>query len=382
MDVINKIKLSDIAELITKGTTPTTLGYSFQSSGVNFLKIECFDDNGCYIKDKVAHISEECNDKLKRSQLKKGDILFSIAGAIGRVAIVTEEMLPANTNQALAIIRITNIDVYLPYIKLILTSPIIKKQFERKKQGVAQLNLSLKDIGNFEIPVIEKEKQVKLVELFTNVLNVIEARKQQLQQLDELVKARFVELFGGNNYPSEPLDNNVVEMFIGPFGSSLKNEVFVDEENGFCMVYEQKHAIQKTMNVPTRYVPKSKYEELKRFTILGGDIIVSCRGTIGEIFIVPDNAPMGIMHPSIMKIRLNTEKYNQKFFVFALEQYMDEHNAEAKGSGVKMAVSATVLGQSDFVVPPMEVQNQFAAFVEQTDKSKLIFCEALAILHT
>ena len=159
-------------------------------------------------------------------------------------------------------------------------------------------------------------------------------------------------------------------MFIGPFGSSLKNEFFVDEEDGFCMVYEQKHAIQKTMHVPTRYVLKSKYEELKRFTVLGGDIIVSCRGTIGEIYTVPDDAPMGIMHPSIMKIRLKTEKYNQRFFVFALKQYMDEHSAEAKGSGVKMAVSATVLGQSDFVMPPLEVQNQFAAFVEQVDKSK------------
>ena len=133
MEVVNKVKLSDIAELITKGTTPTTVGFDFQSSGVNFLKIECFDDNGIYLKDKVAHISDECNNKLKRSQLKKGDILFSIAGAIGRVAIVTEEMLPANTNQALAIIRISNEDVYLPYIKLILTSPIVKKQFERKR---------------------------------------------------------------------------------------------------------------------------------------------------------------------------------------------------------------------------------------------------------
>ena len=143
------------------------------------------------------------------------------------------------------------------------------------------------------------------------------------------------------------------------------------------MVYEQKHAIQKTMNVPTRYVPKSKYEELKRFTVVGGDIIVSCRGTIGEIFIVPEDAPIGIMHPSIMKIRLNTKKYNQKFFVFALKQYMDEHNAEAKGSGVKMAVSATVLGQSAFVLPPIEVQNQFAVFVEQTDKSKVEVQKAL-----
>ena len=195
-------------------------------------------------------------------------------------------------------------------------------------------------------------------------------------------QSRFIELFGNNDYPTEPLDNNVIEMFIGPFGSSLKNEVFVDKEDGFCMVYEQKHAIQKTMDVPTRYVPKSKYEELKRFTILGGDIIVSCRGTIGEIYTVPDDAPMGIMHPSIMKIRLNTEKYNQKFFVFALEQYMSEHSAEAKGSGVKMAVSATVLGQSDFVVPPMEVQNQFAAFVEQTDKSKFEIQQSLEKLET
>ena len=159
-------------------------------------------------------------------------------------------------------------------------------------------------------------------------------------------------------------------MFIGPFGSSLKNEYFVDKSDGYCMVYEQKHAIQKTMNVPTRYVPKSKYEELKRFTVFGGDIIVSCRGTIGEVFTVPFDAPMGIMHPSIMKIRLDTNKYNQKFFVFALEQYMNEHNAEAKGSGVKMAVSATVLGQADFVIPAMDVQNKFATFVEQTDKLK------------
>ena len=132
MENIRRVQLSEIAELITKGTTPTTLGYEFQDEGVNFLKIECFDENGKYQPEKAAHISEECNEKLKRSQLKAGDVLFSIAGAIGRVGIVTEEMLPANTNQALAIIRINSDEVYLPYIKLILTSPIVKKQYEKK----------------------------------------------------------------------------------------------------------------------------------------------------------------------------------------------------------------------------------------------------------
>ena len=71
-----------------------------------------------------------------------------------------------------------------------------------------------------------------------------------------------------------------------------------------------------------------------------------------------------------MKIRLDTKKYDQKFFVLALEQYMDEHNNEAKGSGVKMAVTATALGKNLFVVPPMDVQKQFSAFVAQIDKSK------------
>ena len=102
----NKMRLGDIATLITKGTTPTSVGYTFTDTGVNFVKIESIREDGTFIPDKFAHISDECNTKLKRSQLQENDILFSIAGAIGRTAIVTKDCLPANTNQALAIIRI------------------------------------------------------------------------------------------------------------------------------------------------------------------------------------------------------------------------------------------------------------------------------------
>ena len=377
MENIKRVQLSEIAELITKGTTPTTLGYEFQDEGVNFLKIECFDEIGNYLSDKAAHISEECNEKLKRSQLKRGDVLFSIAGAIGRVGIVTEEMLPANTNQALAIIRINRDDVYLPYIKLILTSPIVKKQFERKKQGVAQLNLSLKDINELSIPLPDKEKQIEYANLFAKINIIMDQRNKELESLDELIKARFVELFGDKSkYRVEPLNDNVEEMFIGPFGSALKNECFVDEKDSYCMVYEQKHAIQKSMNLPTRYVDEKKYNELKRFTVIGGDVIVSCRGTIGEIYSIPEDAPMGIMHPSIMKIRLKREKYGNLFFVMMLEQYMQDSMSKAKGSGVKMAVTATELGKELFVVPDIEEQIAFETFVKQVDKSKVVALKA------
>lgn len=102
----NTIKLSDVTSVITKGTTPTTLGYEFVDEGINFVKIECLTEDYQFIKDKMLHITEKCNEKLKRSKLQQDDVLFSIAGAIGRTAIVSEDILPANTNQALAIIRL------------------------------------------------------------------------------------------------------------------------------------------------------------------------------------------------------------------------------------------------------------------------------------
>ena len=178
-------------------------------------------------------------------------------------------------------------------------------------------------------------------------------------------------MFGDDSkFDVERLNKSVKEMFIGPFGSSLKNDYFVSKEKAYCMVYEQKHAIKKTMNLETRYVDEKKYKELKRFSIYGGDIIVSCRGTIGEIFQVPNNAPLGIMHPSIMKIRLDNSKYNPIFFKFMLSDYMDIEKIKSKGSGVKMAITASELGKIGFPLPPLSLQNEFADFVAQVDKSQ------------
>ena len=168
-----------------------------------------------------------------------------------------------------------------------------------------------------------------------------------------------------SEYKCIPLGDNVEEMFIGPFGSSLKNECFVDEDEAYCMVYEQKHAIQKTMDVETRYVNEQKYNELKRFNVRGGDIIVSCRGTIGETFIVPDDAPFGIMHPSIMKIRLKEGVYDRYYFNLLLKSRLKKHEAEANGSGIKMAISATELGKELFPVPTMEEQLEITDIISR-----------------
>lgn len=240
---------------------------------------------------------------------------------------------------------------------------------EKNADGSMSKRLSPKTLLDYSFNVSNDVNEK--TDYLWSIVDTYQAYQNLLSKIDGIIYARFEEMFGDSTrFPQEPLNLNVHEMFIGPFGSALKNDCFVEPSEGYCMVYEQKHAIQKTMDLPTRYVNESKYNELKRFSVLPGDIIVSCRGTIGEIYKVPDNAPMGIMHPSIMKIRLNLDRYNPKFFILALEKYMKEHNNEAKGSGVKMAVTATTLGKELFVVPPMNIQRQFATFVDQVEMTK------------
>ena len=246
--------------------------------------------------------------------------------------------------------------------------------------GSAQPQITRQSLSKIFIPEIDLNTQKNITQIFKSLEQLILNRDKQRENFNMLVKSRFNEMFGDiSKFDVERLNNSVKEMFIGPFGSSLKNDYFVSKEKAYCMVYEQKHAIKKTMNLETRYVDEKKYKELKRFSIYGGDIIVSCRGTIGEIFQVPNNAPLGIMHPSIMKIRLDNSKYNPIFFKFMLSDYMDIEKIKSKGSGVKMAITASELGKIGFPLPPLSLQNEFADFVAQVDKSQFACQKAIKL---
>ena len=103
-DEMQLVPLQDLCEVVTKGTTPTTLGKSFSNQGINFIKAESILNNHSLDRGRFAYIDEETNSLLKRSIIKEGDIVFTIAGTLGRFALVDDTVLPANTNQAVAII--------------------------------------------------------------------------------------------------------------------------------------------------------------------------------------------------------------------------------------------------------------------------------------
>lgn len=158
-----KVKLGDVCEKITKGTTPTSVGFTFEATGINFVKIETFSQDGTLLPEKVAHISPKCHAALARSQLQDQDVLFSIAGALGRVAVVDSSILPANTNQALAIIRLNRTAGLDPwYLRVALQSDEIVRQCKTMKKETAQANLSLQNVADFLIvrPSVDTQRTI------------------------------------------------------------------------------------------------------------------------------------------------------------------------------------------------------------------------------
>ncbi|WP_404791464.1 restriction endonuclease subunit S [Altericista sp. CCNU0014] len=143
-----QFSLSDICSGITKGTTPTTLGHQFTESGINFIKAESITDEGDFVAHKFAKISKETHQSLKRSIVQNGDLLCSIAGTIGRIAIVDNSILPANTNQAVAIIRANREKCSPEFIYLFLKSSMFKELMDGKVVHAVQPNLSLGEIGS------------------------------------------------------------------------------------------------------------------------------------------------------------------------------------------------------------------------------------------
>ena len=236
-------------------------------------------------------------------------------------------------------------------------------------RGAGIKHLNKRELFKLNINLIDKKEQKIIVKNLDKINNVIELKKKQLNELDIIIKSQFVEMFDNKGFKKEKLKNNIIEMFIGPFGSALKNEYFVEKENGYSVVYEQKHAINKNIK-EFRWVDENKYKSLERFNVKPGDIIVSCRGTVGKTYIIPDDAPIGIMHPSIMKIRVKKEKYIPKFFEKVLEEYLEDKERETTGAIIKMGIKASQLEKEYFIIPDLVAQTKYLNIVKQIDKQK------------
>ena len=311
--------------------------------------------------------------------LEEGDLLISLTGNVGRVAILEKEFLPAALNQRVACLRLKTSRLTKGYLFHILNGNLFEQQCIQSSKGVAQKNMSTEWLKNYEIPLYSKEKQDVITEILDKTYNVIFCRQQEIQKLDDLIKARFVEMFGSihdGRYDMKTLpeivndDKNSIKR--GPFGGALKKDDFV--EDGY-LVYEQRHAIHNDFEYAKYYITQEKYEDMIGFKVIPGDLIISCSGvTLGRIAEVPEGAKEGIINQALLKLSLNPEVMLNTFFI---QQFRGEEIQEilfgfSRGSGIPNMPSMSEVKAVKFICPPLELQKQYCDFVNQVDKSKVI----------
>jgi len=177
------VPLQELCKVVTKGTTPTTLGKPFISSGINFLKVESILDNHSIDSSKFAYIDEETNTILKRSIIEANDIVFTIAGTLGRFALVDDSILPANTNQAVAIIRPDISKVSPSYLYSFFIGNWHNDYYAKRVQQAVQANLSLTTIKSLPIIVANKDTMCKYDELVRPLFALMKSNEAENRRL-------------------------------------------------------------------------------------------------------------------------------------------------------------------------------------------------------
>jgi restriction endonuclease S subunit len=180
------VPLQELCKVVTKGTTPTTLGKPFTSSGINFIKAESILDSHSIDSSKFAFIDEETNALLKRSVIKANDIVFTIAGTLGRFAMVDNSVLPANTNQAVAIIRPDEKKVTPAYLYSFFIGNWHNEYYSKRIQQAVQANLNLTTIKSLPIAVLSNTTMNNYDELVSPLFALMKGNEEENRRLSEL----------------------------------------------------------------------------------------------------------------------------------------------------------------------------------------------------
>lgn len=186
----SEARLADITQVITKGTTPK----KYSTKGINFVKVESVSGSATLLPSKFAYIDNFVHESFKRSQLSEGDILFSIAGSLGRLALVENQHLPANTNQALAIIRLKKGVINTNFCIQQLKGEQVQSELVKLQTVGAQPNLSLQQISDICLKVPPLPEQQKMAAILTSVDEVIEKTQAQINKLKDLKTGMMQEL--------------------------------------------------------------------------------------------------------------------------------------------------------------------------------------------
>ena len=367
-------KLEDICEIASGGTPKRSEDSYWKNGKIPWLKIS--DIKSKYVDKSEEHITQKGLDNSSAKLFKKGTIIYTIFATVGEVAILN---IDATTNQAIAGLTIKDSAQINPsYLFYFLKS--IKKQMHLLSRGVAQNNINLSVLRQIKVPIPDLNVQERIVNALDQMQNNIKLRQMELSKLDILIKARFVEMFGdpGLVHRENKVCNleNVAEV-------RSSHRIFTREFTKSGVPFYRGTEISLLANgkepIHSYYISKARYDEITKNDSKPkiGDLLMPSICDKGQIWLVNTSKPFYYKDGRVLCISPNREKFNTIFF----HQYMKMKSQIEYlkiGSGSTFAeFKIFQLKKLKINIPPLKLQNEFASFVQQVDKSKVAIQKSL-----
>ena len=363
-----KIKIGDVCEILN--------GYAFKSDkyvddGIRIIRIANVQKGK--IEDNVPAFYPIHSEGIDKYMLEEGDLLMSLTGNVGRVAVLEKEFLPAALNQRVACLRLKNKKISKGFLFHVLNSDFFEQQCIQNSKGVAQKNMSTEWLKEFEIPLYSIEEQTKITEILDKIRNIIAKRNDEFEKLDDLIKARFVEMFGDpvandKGWKTKPL----LDM-----GKCKNGMNFHYDDSGVeisCLGVGDFKDLSVIDNVKKLSIVSLNEMPSEEYLLKDGDIVfVRSNGNkdlVGRsLAIYPGNLPTTFSGFCI-RYRIHDDEITVPYLLRVLKMESMRKKMAGRGANIQN-LNQQILGTLVIPVPPIELQNQFADFVRAIDKSKL-----------
>ncbi len=370
-----KVPVETLTKVVTKGTTPTSVGYQFSTEGIPFLRVNNIQDDCIDLSD-VLFINSDTDLALKRSRILPNDVLISIAGTIGRSAVVPEDAPLMNCNQAVAIIRLHE-STNTHFFRYWLNSQDAINQISDLKVTATISNLSLGCINKLKISLPPLEEQKRIAAILDKADRVRRKRQEAIRLTEELGRSIFLDMFGDpvtnpKGWEKVPLSKIVKGDMRNGLSPSTKGSyhgnvlTLAAVTQGFFRSNEYKSGMFDVNPPENKKVHRS-------------DFLV-CRGN-GNINLVgracfPDQNYQDILFSdTIIGVPVDMSIINQSFLqaVWNSSLVRSQIEQQACTTNGRYKINQTTLKNIKILLPPFSLQSKFGATFESINSIKIKF---------
>ena len=372
-------KLGEMATSFEYGLNVAAKEYDGENK---YIRITDIDDNTHeFLTENLTSPDDDLTDA-ENYKLAKGDILFARTGAsVGKSYIYRDS--DGLVYYAGFLIRARIKEEYdVEFVFQNTLTDRYRKYIAVTSQRSGQPGVNVQEYSKFEIQVPEKEEQIKIGCYFRALDHLITLHQRKYEKLQMIKKSMLEKMFpqNGEKKPEIRFEGftddweqrkfgELAEYKKGPFGSAITKSMFVPKSDDSVKVYEQQNAINKDWSLERYFLPKEyAYTKLKAFEVHGGDIIVSCAGTIGEIYEIPDNAEYGVINQALMRVRVDEKTVDKRMFIIAFSNMINEFTrTHSNGSAIKNIPPFADLKPMKVLMPSMEEQRVISEYFEKMD---------------